>query len=200
MRLLGAHFYTQFIWLFMYLSLSQERRETEGLGCLSEGAPQVGLQVRVSLSLSLSFHRFCDRFLLFSFFHIQLFLYAYFLWVFNCVEQLREGAAIERGVWVLTHTLTSALITNANAKFMFAQNEIMLNAFLTLCSPQKVQREREIERQSVREAKISWERDPWPNSFACGMWQVWQGCPRNGSIKIIAQLDCRLNKVVWWIK
>jgi len=28
------------------------------------------------------------------------------------------------------------LIINANAKFMFAQNEIMLNAFLTLCSSQ----------------------------------------------------------------
>lgn len=55
----------------------------------------------------------------------------------------------------------SALITNANAKFMFAQNEIMLNAFLTLCSPQKVQkvkksgrgrqREREKERNRERE-------------------------------------------------
>lgn len=89
----------------------------------------------------------------------------------------------------------SALITNANAKFMFAQNEIMLNAFLTLCSPQKVKkggRKREREkmrrrekRRANRSAKISWESDlSGPNSFACGKWQ---GCPRNGSIKIIAK-------------
>lgn len=93
----------------------------------------------------------------------------------------------------------SALITNANAKFMFAQNEIMLNAFLTLCAPQKVQKvkksgrgkqrerekERSRERRASRSVKISWETDlSVPNSFACGKWQ---GCPRNGSIKIIAE-------------
>lgn len=80
-----------------------------------------------------------------------------FLIVLSCERGQRSRARS-----VSTHTLTSALITNANAKFMFAQNEIMLNAFLTLCSPQKLQRERQknIDREREREAKISWETDP----------------------------------------
>lgn len=60
------------------------------------------------------------------------FSYAYQLWLFNCVFSKERG---ERSRWGVGCG-AAALITNANAKFMFAQNEIMLNAFLTLCSPQ----------------------------------------------------------------
>lgn len=53
----------------------------------------------------------------------------------------------------------------------------------------QTKRKREVkeqrERRASRSAKISWETDlSAPNSFACGKWQ---GCPRNGSIKIIAK-------------
>lgn len=95
-------FYTQFIWLFMYLSQIPIERERKGNGGLSARRCAVSRRSGGSASarFSLSFFIFSIAFCsFFSFFSTATFLYAYFLWVFNCVE-LRGGTTIKRYVCV----------------------------------------------------------------------------------------------------